>query len=174
MELAKAQGTCLPVGPRQWPLSEKFIVLLSLGKANGHSLGSVNRSQGRRSSALHARAASRARARASCSLSSIANIRRHLRRRLEHFSARLPCPGPIPGHPVPSEARRARGRGAGPVGALASWCAHGCIMVDLLCLLLPGPVPNRPKPPRKLRLRGARVTAWRRRRKGVAVMNSKQ
>ena len=101
-------------------------------------------------------------------------IRRHLRRRLEHFRARLPCPGPIPGHPVPSEARRARGRGAGPIGALASWCAHGCIMVDLLCPLLPGPVPNRPKPPRKLRLRGARVTAWRRRRKGVAVMNSKQ
>ena len=57
-------------------------------------------------------------------------IRRHLRRRLEHFSARLPCPGPIPGHLVPSEARRARGRGAGPIGALGSLCAHGCIMAD--------------------------------------------
>ena len=41
-------------------------------------------------------------------------IRRHLRRRLEHFGARLPCPGPIPGHPIPSGARRARGHGAGP------------------------------------------------------------
>ena len=56
-------------------------------------------------------------------------IRRHLRRRLEHFGARLPCPGPIPGHPIPSGARRARGHGAGPIGALASWCAHGCTMV---------------------------------------------
>ena len=50
----------------------------------------------------------------------VIKTRRHLRRRLEHFRARLPCPGPIPGHPVPSEARRARGRGAGPITALAS------------------------------------------------------